>query len=98
MLVFVGVPVSAYGKLYNCAAVIDVYKRQMYEMATGSLPFTAETPVSVALMQVNDTPTPPREINPHIPLGLEQIIPVSYTHLHTIKQFPKKQTHRIPHH
>ena len=46
----------------------------MYEMATGSLPFTAETPVSVALMQVNDTPTPPREINPHIPLGLEQII------------------------
>ncbi|MGN1345306.1 MAG: protein kinase [Eubacteriales bacterium] len=46
----------------------------MYEMATGVLPFTAETPVSVALMQVNDTATPPREINPHIPVGLEQII------------------------
>ncbi len=46
----------------------------LYEMATGSLPFTAETPVSVALMQVNDTATPPREINPHIPAGLEQII------------------------
>ena len=46
----------------------------MYEMATGALPFTAETPVSVALMQVNDTATPPREINPHIPVGLEQII------------------------
>ncbi len=46
----------------------------MYEMATGSLPFTAETPVSVALMQVNDEPTPPREVNPHIPIGLEQII------------------------
>jgi serine/threonine-protein kinase len=25
-------------------------------------------------MQVNDTATPPREINPHIPVGLEQII------------------------
>lgn len=46
----------------------------MYEMATGQLPFTAETPVSVALMQVNDVATPPREINPQIPVGLEQII------------------------
>jgi len=46
----------------------------MYEMATGQLPFTAETPVSVALMQVNDIAVPPREINPQIPIGLEQII------------------------
>ncbi|MBE6614770.1 MAG: PASTA domain-containing protein [Ruminococcaceae bacterium] len=46
----------------------------LYEMATGQLPFTAETPVSVALMQVNDTAIPPRQINPQIPAGLEQII------------------------
>ncbi len=46
----------------------------MYEMATGTLPFLAESPVSVALMQVNDTPRPPREIVPDIPYGLEQII------------------------
>ena len=46
----------------------------MYEMATGSLPFSAETPVSVALMHVNDTAPPPREVNPNIPVGLEQII------------------------
>ena len=46
----------------------------MYEMATGTLPFTAETPISVAMKQVNDEPTPPREINPYIPVGLEQII------------------------
>lgn len=54
----------------------DIYSLgvMMYEMATGSLPFTAETPVSVALMQVNDTATPPTEVNPHIPQGLEQII------------------------
>ena len=43
-------------------------------MATGQLPFTAETPVSVALMQVQQEPQPPREINPNIPEGLEQII------------------------
>ncbi len=46
----------------------------MYEMATGQLPFTAETPVSVALMQVNETAVQPKEINPHIPMGLDQII------------------------
>lgn len=46
----------------------------MYEMASGKLPFVAETPVSVALMQVNSAPTAPTEINPDIPKGLEQII------------------------
>ncbi|MBE6542672.1 MAG: PASTA domain-containing protein, partial [Ruminococcaceae bacterium] len=46
----------------------------MYEMATGRLPFTAETPVSVALMQVNEEADLPRDINSHIPYGLEQII------------------------
>ena len=46
----------------------------MYEMTTGRLPFDAESPVSVALMQVNETPASPRSINPKIPVGLEQII------------------------
>ncbi len=46
----------------------------MYEMATGELPFDAESPVSVALMQVNDKPSLPSSINPDMPLGLEQII------------------------
>ncbi len=46
----------------------------MYEMSTGQLPFTADSPVSVALMQVNDIAVKPREINPEIPIGLEQII------------------------
>ena len=46
----------------------------MYEMATGTLPFNAETPVSVALMQVREQPKPPSEIRADIPRGLEQII------------------------
>lgn len=46
----------------------------MYEMATGTLPFNADTPVSVALMQINEKPKAPTEIKPDIPRGLEQII------------------------
>ncbi|MCQ2456052.1 MAG: protein kinase, partial [Clostridia bacterium] len=46
----------------------------MYEMCTGKLPFDADSPVSVALMQVNDTAKSPKEYNPKIPTGLEQII------------------------
>ena len=46
----------------------------MYEMATGTLPFNAETPVSVALMQVREQPTPPSERKAGISKGLEQII------------------------
>lgn len=54
----------------------DIYSTgvMLYEMATGQLPFTADTPVSVALMQVQQKPQPPREINPNMPVGLEQII------------------------
>ncbi len=45
----------------------------LYEMLTGKLPFEAENAVSVALMQVNKNPVPPRKINPNIPIGFEQI-------------------------
>jgi len=46
----------------------------MYEMATGALPFNADSPVLVAMMQVKDQPQAPSEIKENIPYGLEQII------------------------
>ena len=49
----------------------------MYEMATGVLPFTADSPVSVAMMQINDVAKPPLELNSNIPKGLEQIIGIA---------------------
>lgn len=45
----------------------------LYEMITGVLPFESDSAVSVAIMQLQNEATPPREINPEIPVGLEQI-------------------------
>ena len=45
----------------------------MYEMLTGRPPFDGDSPVSVAIQHINATPVLPSEINPEIPLGLEQI-------------------------
>lgn len=54
----------------------DIYSTgvMLYEMVTGRLPFIADSPVAVAMMQVSNEPVPPRELNPQIPVGLEQII------------------------
>ncbi|MDD5952459.1 MAG: Stk1 family PASTA domain-containing Ser/Thr kinase [Oscillospiraceae bacterium] len=53
----------------------DVYSVgvMLYEMITGQLPFEADNAVSVAIMQLQTEPKPPREINPAIPVGLEEI-------------------------
>lgn len=46
----------------------------MYEMATGKVPFDADSPISVAIMHIQEDPVPPREINPDIPRELEFMI------------------------
>jgi len=45
----------------------------MYEMLTDRLPFEGDTPVAVVLQHINSTPLLPSEINPDIPIGLEEI-------------------------
>jgi len=45
----------------------------MYEMLTSHLPFVGDSAVSVAIQHISSIPLMPRDINPEIPLGLEDI-------------------------
>lgn len=46
----------------------------LYEMVTGKLPFDSDSPVAVALMQIQEDIVPLREIDSNAPKGLEVII------------------------
>jgi eukaryotic-like serine/threonine-protein kinase len=61
-----GKPVDARSDLYSAGIVL-------YELLTGRVPFDAESPVSVALMQVSEPPVPPMEVNPEVPPALDAV-------------------------
>lgn len=66
-------PEQARGEVTDDKADIYSVGVVMYEMLTGQLPFQSDSAVSVAIMQLQQEAKRPREINPEIPLGLEQI-------------------------
>ncbi len=46
----------------------------LYEMVTGSLPFTGDSSLAVYLRQLHEPPIPPTRLNPAIPHEVEQVI------------------------
>ena len=54
----------------------DIYSTGvlLFEMLTGKLPFEADSPVSVAIKQIQAQPNLPSALNPDIPKGLEEIV------------------------
>ncbi|MDF1495073.1 Stk1 family PASTA domain-containing Ser/Thr kinase [Caproiciproducens sp. CPB-2] len=78
-------PEQARGDLTDEKADIYSVGVMLYEMITGRLPFEADSAVSVAIMQLQADPKPPKEINPSVPEGLEEI---------TLKAMQKNPTQR----
>ncbi|NTU70629.1 MAG: Stk1 family PASTA domain-containing Ser/Thr kinase [Coriobacteriia bacterium] len=67
-------PEQAQGRPLNSASDLYSLGVVLYEAATGNVPFDADTPVAVALKQVNETATRPSALNPDIDRSLESII------------------------
>lgn len=67
-------PEQASGKETTYASDLYSVGVLLYEQVTGELPFTADSPVTIAMMQINDQPKDVRSIKPDVPYGVAQII------------------------
>jgi eukaryotic-like serine/threonine-protein kinase len=62
-----GAPVAAASDLYSAGIVL-------YEMLTGQVPFTGDSPIEIAMKHLNEAPRPPSVHRPEIPPELDQIV------------------------
>ena len=46
----------------------------LYRLATGRLPYEGDSPLAIALKQINEPLVQPRKVNPHVPLVIEEVI------------------------
>jgi eukaryotic-like serine/threonine-protein kinase len=62
-----GAPVDPRSDLYSLGIVL-------YEMLTGHVPFTGDTPVEIAMKHLSQVPEPPSSLHPGIPHDLDAIV------------------------
>jgi len=67
-------PEQAVGKPVDCRSDLYSLSVVLYAMATGELPFSGDSPVTIGLQHVQQPPRPPTAINPQIPAAVEEII------------------------
>ena len=62
-----GAPVDQTSDLYSVGVVL-------YEMLTGQVPFTGDTPLEIAMKHLSEVPKPPSELRPDVPHDLDSIV------------------------
>jgi beta-lactam-binding protein with PASTA domain len=62
-----GAPVDQTSDLYSTGIVL-------YELLTGTVPFTGDTPVEIAMKHLAQTPVPPSALRPEIPRDLDYVV------------------------
>ncbi len=62
-----GAPVDPRSDLYSLGIVL-------YEMLTGHVPFTGDTPVEIAMKHLSQVPEPPSKLRPDVPHDLDAVV------------------------
>jgi serine/threonine-protein kinase len=62
-----GAPVDQRSDIYSVGIVL-------YELLTGQLPFTGETPLEIAMKHLSEIPKPPSAIRPEVPPDLDMVV------------------------
>jgi serine/threonine-protein kinase len=62
-----GAPVDQTSDLYSTGIVL-------YELLTGTVPFTGETPVEIAMKHLSQVPAPPSSHRPEVPRDLDYVV------------------------
>jgi eukaryotic-like serine/threonine-protein kinase len=62
-----GAPVDQRSDIYSVGIVL-------YELLTGKLPFTGETPLEIAMKHLSEIPKPPSALRPEVPADLDMVV------------------------